>query len=76
MEVSPGVTKRLRGSLETSEAFGKGECVEMTCLACTTRMAHVKDVEGVICPVCLSMSPVEYKGPNPPVGVGLGIQLE
>ena len=77
LEVLPGVTKRLIGSQATQDAFERGECVETTCLMCTIRMASVLDCEGVICPLCLSMSPMDSPNPEKAEGtVGLGIQIE
>lgn len=76
LEVLPGVAKRLKGSAETYEAFRRGECIETACLACSVLLLCMSECEGVICPLCLSMSPVDtLKG----VGngtVGLGIQFE
>jgi hypothetical protein len=59
IEVYPGVIKRLRGSVETHNAYERGDCVEIMCLLCTVRLACVLDCEGVICPLCLSMTPID-----------------
>lgn len=71
IEVMPGVMKRLRGSDETLHAFEYGECIEVVCMACTVHLACIMDCEAVICPVCLSMSPLENGVHNDCVGLGL-----
>ena len=77
IEVMPGVFKRLRGSDETNKAFESGECVEVLCLFCTARLACIADCEGVICPLCMSMTPIDSPDKEKARDtVGLGIELE
>ena len=77
IEVMPGVFKRLRGSDETNRAFESGECVEVLCLFCTARLACIADCEGVICPLCMSMTPIDSPDKEKARDtVGLGIELE
>jgi hypothetical protein len=76
-----GEYQPLRLSEETEMAWAMGETVETSCLLCTIRLACIKDVDAVVCPECLSLSPLVLAS-GPPTrsashrgGVGLGIQL-
>jgi len=74
IEVTPGVVKRLIGSDETLKAFENGECIQVVCMACTVELACVMECEAIICPLCLSMSPLDNGLANE--CVGLGVQLD
>lgn len=78
IEVFQGVTKRLRGSDETFQAFQRGLCVETVCMMCSVQLLCISDCDGVICPLCLSMSPLETRNGDSAANgtVGLGIQYE
>lgn len=74
IEVTPGVVKRLIGSDETLKAFDNDACVEVLCMACTVELACTMECEAVICPLCLSLSPLDNGVAND--CVGLGLQLD
>lgn len=81
IQVADGVYMRLRGSQETQKAWDKGECIQTICFVCDVKLACVPDCDGVICPLCRLVSPVDYVpraagfGPSRVGGVGLGIKL-
>ena len=75
IEVSTGVFKQLRGSQETNKAWNSGGCIEAICYACDTRLACIDGCDCVICPACLSISPVLGASTSSSGSVGLGIKL-
>ena len=88
IEVLPGEFKRLRSSRDTEMALANGTCLEVACIFCTTRLACTDDdCEGVLCPTCLSVSPLEGLAPSSSTSttpstttaqgmIGFGIPLE
>ena len=79
IEVCEGVYQPLRLSEETEIAWSMGRCVETFCFVCEIRLACINDCDGVVCPECLNISPIEQQASMPDSarrgGVGLGIQL-
>lgn len=83
IEITPGVFKELRGSLETWEAIRVGNSRVVDCLACAAVIGCVADAELVVCPACRSLTPVDNDGGSfggfdgyDIGGVGLGIRVE
>ena len=58
IEIAPGVTECLRGSLETTEAFQLGNVVEVRCFCCDQDVTCVADAAYFLCPNCKVVSPV------------------
>ena len=81
IEVAPGIFKLLRGTDETAAALEQGACIETMCYVCDIRLACLEDVECVVCPQCISCSPVEgfvatSDDPNETGWAGMGIHIE
>lgn len=89
--VVPGTMQllRYRGSEETLAAWEHGSCnIQAQCLVCQLRLACVADCQAVLCPQCLSISPVDNNNTTTTTtstrqtespmmgGVGIGIQLD
>ena len=79
MEVAPKVFKTIRGANRVIRAFNNGECIEALCLVCDIRLACTDDCEGVVCPVCLLVSPVEGHNQEFAMGescIGIGLRID
>ena len=79
MEVAPNVFKTIRGANHVIRAWQNGDCIEAMCFVCDIRLASTDDCEGVACPVCLSVSPVEGHRKEFAVGqsyVGIGLRID
>lgn len=85
IEISPGVTARLRGAKETMNAVYHDYYALTECMACNLNLGCIKDACYVLCPDCRTVSSVEANGENhndsssslhQDGGVGLGFTLE
>jgi hypothetical protein len=75
IEVYPGLSKPLRGALETEDAVTRGYIASLTCLECTLKICCIKDAEYVVCPLCHNVTPLEFMGLRLPEAHGVGIGL-
>lgn len=75
IEVYPGLSKPLRGAVESEDAFTRGYFASLTCLACTLEICCIKDAEYVVCPLCHNVTPLEFMGLRLPDAHGVGIGL-
>ena len=77
MEVAPGVFKTIRRASHVQEAWENGDCIVAMCFLCDIRLACTDDCQGVVCPVCLAVSPVhgttDAASAEGYVGIGLEI---
>jgi hypothetical protein len=80
IEIAPGVSRTLRGAVETTEAITAGYYVQLSCMICKANLRCVADCEMVLCPNCLVVSPNTHEyGPfgvlEAKQGVGLGVAV-
>jgi hypothetical protein len=77
VKVSPGEYLRLRGADETWRAIAVDFFVPCECTCCVLTLFCIQDALAVVCPECLSVSPLEgvvldgYDG-----GAGMGFTME
>jgi len=77
MEVAPNVFKTIRGANRVIRAWKNGDCIEALCFACDIRLACTDDCEGVVCPTCLSVSPVEgHRSGAGESFIGIGLRID
>lgn len=83
MEISPGVTARLRGVTEIRDYVRRDEIVPVLCFACELAMFTIADASYVLCPSCRVVNPNqeveenEFRGvASDEGGVGLGFTFQ
>jgi len=76
VEVTPGVFKTLHGADYTQRCLERGRCIQTMCLVCDIHLACVDDCEGVICPQCFSISPVQGTVTGGAGYIGIGLDLK
>lgn len=77
IEISPGVTARLRGAEETMACIENDFYFPTNCMFCTTDICVIMDANYVLCPICKIVSPREgCDEKNIDGGVGLGFTFE
>ncbi|CAB9529907.1 expressed unknown protein [Seminavis robusta] len=81
IEVSPGVSTRVRSVGETMTAIRNDFFVPVFCLGCALDLFCIADAQFVLCPACRVVSPVEAqlctsKDDTKPRGLGLGVRYE
>lgn len=75
IEISPGVSVRLRGRDETMLAVYRDEFVPLDCLSCGQMIFCMQNARLVVCPICRVVSPLMNPDEDNE-GVGLGFTLE
>ena len=78
IEISPGVTAKLRGANETIRAVRENFFTKVTCWECDQAIFCILDCRWTICPNCRFVSPLEYEkdsgsGAGYSHGLGLGL---
>ena len=79
MEVAPGVVKTIRGADFVAAAYRRGDCIAAKCFVCDIRLACLPDCVGVVCPLCLNLSPVENvlaSGEDNDGYVSIGLEID
>ena len=83
IQVSPGVSMRLRDANETKQAIKDDNFTPCLCWACQESIFCIADASYVVCPVCQSIGPMMDTGDSSwgsfdivDGGVGLGFTIE
>jgi hypothetical protein len=77
IEVFPGVSERLRRTMETKEAVENDFITPAVCFACDTEIYCIADVKYYICPTCKCVSLLsESKHSRERKDVGIAFGLE
>jgi hypothetical protein len=59
IEISPGVSVRLRGADETWDCIGRDFFMPCTCFGCSQELCCIQDATFVLCPACRVVSPMD-----------------
>jgi hypothetical protein len=77
IEIAPGVNLALRGSEETWAAVREDFYLPGLCWGCPETIFVIQDAAFILCPTCLTVSPIDGSFDDPQVaGVGLGFTFD
>ena len=70
--ISPGVKARIRGAKETHDCVKMDFYVTTSCYDCGLQIYCIADASYVLCPQCMTVSPIEIRKRRRDGGVGIG----
>jgi hypothetical protein len=76
IEVAPGYSLPLCGTLETMQALHLDRIIHVECNSCNVFLACINTAGMVLCPGCRTVSPVESTSQHISPTLGLGLRVE